>query len=260
MNLAAEYEEQFSWRPWNRIFDEVPLQAGQIVLDLGCGVGDQARELASRGCKVIGLEVNQELIDAAVLKRLPNCEFRLYDLRGTASLDIKVDGIWSSFVAAYFTNLTELLSKWAYFLRDGGWIAITEIENLFGHEPLSSRTRSLFQLLAKDALAAGRYDFDMGGKLQGCLEQVGFNISKLLTPQDQELSFDGAATPQVIDAWRRRFQRMPHLKALCGLDFASVQEEFLSCLSRPDHVSTAKVVSCIATKIGSVRGESWPIP
>lgn len=231
------------------------MQVGQIVLDLGCGVGDQARELASRGCKVIGLDGNQELIDAAVLKQLPNCEFRMYDLRGTANLDTKVDGIWCSFVAAYFTDLTEFLSAWAHFLRDGGWIAITEIENLFGHEPLSQRTQGFFQLLCKDALAAGRYDFHMGSKLQGVLEQSGFNILRLLTLPDQELSFDGTAAPKVVDAWRRRFQRMPHLRALCGSDFASVQEEFLSCLSRPDHVSTAKVVSCIASKTSSVRGE-----
>lgn len=250
MSLAAEYEEQFRWRPWDRIFSEVPLRAGQVVVDLGCGVGDQARELASRGCRVIGLDGNQELIDAAVLKGIPNCEFRHYDLRRTAHLETRFHGIWCSFVAAYFTNLTAFLNGWAHFLRDGGWIAITEIDDMFGHEPLSPRTRSCFERLCADALAAGRYDFHMGGKLQGCLEKVGFKVLKVLTLPDEELSFDGAASPQVIDGWRRRFQRMPHLRALCGSEFGSIQEEFLSCLSRPDHVSTAKVVTCVARKIG----------
>jgi len=249
MSPVAEYRQQFSWRPWNLILDEVPLQAGQTVLDLGCGVSDQAREIVSRGCKVIGLDGNQELIDAAVMKQLPNCEFRTCDLRKTANLGVKVDGLWCSFVAAYFTDLNEFLRRWAHILRGGGWIAITEIENLFGHEPLSPRTRLLLQNLAEDALVAGRYDFHMGGKLKVGLEQVGFGMSRLLTLPDKELSFQGAATPGVVDAWRRRFQRMPHLQALCGSEFASVQEEFLSCLSRPEHVSTAKVITCIATKI-----------
>jgi SAM-dependent methyltransferase len=219
MSIAAEYQEQFGWRPWNRIFDQVPLQAGQIVLDLGCGVGDQARELASRGCKVIGLDGNQELIDAAALKQLPNCEFRTYDLRRTANLHTKVDGIWCSFLAAYFTNLAEFLSTWSHFLREGGWIAITEIEDLFGREPLSARTRRFFQLLSKDALAAGRYDFHMGGKLQGCLEQVGFNISKLLALPDQELSFDGAGVPGFF---------VPVLVRETGRKGAEWQDRFLS--------------------------------
>jgi hypothetical protein len=134
--------------------------------------------------------------------------------------------------------------------KSGGWVAITEIEDLFGHEPLSSRTRWFLHRLADDALTAGRHDFHMGGKLQGYLEQAGVSVSRLLALPDQELSFQGAATPEVVNAWQRRFQRMPHLQALCASEFPSVQEEFLSCLSRPDHVSTAEVISCIGVKTG----------
>jgi ubiquinone/menaquinone biosynthesis C-methylase UbiE len=248
MSLAAEYRQQFSWRSWSLIFEEVPLQPGQTILDLGCGIGDQARELASRGCKVIGLDGNQELIDAAILEQPPNCEFLTCDLRNPPNLGIRVDGIWSSFVAAYFTNLVELLRRWSPVLSPEGWIAITEIDDFFGHEPLSPRTKSLLQAFADDALTAGRYDFHMGGKLQSCLAQAGFAVSRVLTLPDRELSFQGAAPPEVVEAWRTRFQRMPRLQAICGSEFANVQEEFLSCLSRHDHVSTAKVISCIAMK------------
>jgi ubiquinone/menaquinone biosynthesis C-methylase UbiE len=248
MSLAAEYRQQFSWRSWSLIFEEVPLQPGQTILDLGCGIGDQARELASRGCKVIGLDGNQELIDAAILEQPPNCEFLTCDLRNPPNPGIRVDGIWSSFVAAYFTNLVELLRRWSPVLSPEGWIAITEIDDFFGHEPLSPRTKSLLQAFADDALTAGRYDFHMGGKLQSCLAQAGFAVSRVLTLPDRELSFQGAAPPEVVEAWRTRFQRMPRLQAICGSEFANVQEEFLSCLSRHDHVSTAKVISCIAMK------------
>ena len=250
MSLAAEYRQQFKWRSWNIIFEKLPLQPGQIILDLGCGTGDQARELASRGCKVIALDANHELIDTASMEHPPNCEFLTCDLRNVPNLGISVDGIWCSFVAAYFTNLALLLERWTPLIKPGGWLAITEIDNLFGHEPLSPRTRSLLQGFADDALAAGRYDFRMGAKLQGCVAQAGFCMSQFLTLPDQELSFHGAATAEVVDAWRRRFQRMPGLRAFCDSEFAGVQEEFLSCLSRPDHVSTAKVISCIATKKG----------
>ncbi|MGD0368813.1 MAG: methyltransferase domain-containing protein [Acidobacteriaceae bacterium] len=250
MSLAAEYRQQFTWRSWNLLLEELPLQPGQTVLDLGCAIGDQARELASRGCKVIGLDGNQELIDAAILDQPPNCEFLTCDLRNPPDPDIRVDGIWSSFLAAYFTNLVEFLRRWSPVLNPGGWIAITEIDDFFGHEPLSARTKSLLQAFADDALTAGRYDFHMGGKLQSSLAQAGFAVSRVLTLPDRELSFQGAALPEVVEAWRTRFQRMPRLRAICGSEFANVQEEFLSCLSRPDHVSTAKVISCTATKIG----------
>ncbi|HKO11067.1 MAG TPA: methyltransferase domain-containing protein [Acidobacteriaceae bacterium] len=249
MTLAAEYRQQSQWRSWNLLFEELPLQPGNTILDLGCGIGDQARELASRGCNVIGLDANQELIDAALRERPPNCEFLLCDLRKPPNLGLQAGGIWCSFAAAYFPRLDEFLSRWTPLLKPGGWLALTEIDDLFGHEPLSPRTRSLLREFEADALAAGRYDFHMGSKLQGCLEQAGLAISQSLTLPDQEFSFQGAAEPEVIEAWRQRFQRMPRLREICDSEFGPMQEEFLSCLARPDHISTAKVISCIATRI-----------
>jgi hypothetical protein len=124
------------------------------------------------------------------------------------------------------------------------------IDDLFGHEPLSARTRSLLKGYAEDALTAGRYDFRMGGKLQGYLTQAGFVVSRVLTLPDQEPSFNGPATPEVVVAWQKRFECMTLLRDFCGSEFANLQEEFLSCVRRPNHRSTARVVSCIATKTG----------
>jgi SAM-dependent methyltransferase len=231
MNLPDDYRQQFPWRPWNLILDEVPLHPGQTVLDLGCAIGDLSRELASRGCHVIGLDGNPELIEAAIRAQLPNCEFRTYDLRKPPSSGIHVDGIWCSFVPAYFTRLSELLETWAPVLNPGGWIALTEVDDFFGHEPLSARTRSLFQTFAAEALAAGRYDFHMGSKLESCLTQAGFSVSRVLTLPEKELSFNGPALPEVVDAWRNRSHRMPKLQALCGTEFPQVHEEFLEPVS-----------------------------
>ncbi len=102
-----------------------------------------------------------------------------------------------------------------------------------------------------EALAAGRYDFHMGRKLRDYLERCGFAGSKVLTLEDQELSFDGPARPQVLDAWRNRFDRLKLLRDLCGPSFEQVREEFLGCLSHPNHRSKAKVYCCIATKKGA---------
>jgi ubiquinone/menaquinone biosynthesis C-methylase UbiE len=250
MTLAAEYRQQFGWRSWNLILQQLPLRSGQTVLDMGCGIGDQARELGARGCKVIGLDANEELINEATSAKPINCEFRTCDLRDVSELGIRADGIWCSFAAAYFTNLPELLRQWAQFLETGGWIAITEIDDLFGHEPLSIRTRSLLQDYAEDALAGARHDFSMGGKLQEYLTQAGFAVLRVLTLPDQELSFRGPATPEVVVAWRKRFERMTLLQKFCASEFENVREEFFSCLTRSDHLSTAKVVSCIASKRG----------
>lgn len=218
------------------------------MLDLGCGVGDQAAELVARGARVIGVDLNEELLRVAQARQLPGAEFRTADLRAVPDFGTRVDGLWCSFVAAYFPDFPAALSAWAGHLKPGGWIALTEVDDLFGHEPLSARTRALLEGYAREALAAGRYDFHMGRKLQTHLEQAHFAVSKVLTLQDQELSFDGPARPEVVEAWGARLDRMKLFRDFCGSDFEAVREEFLGCLERADHRSLAKVHGCIATK------------
>ena len=207
-----------------------------------------AAELVARGARVIGVDMNEELLREARSRQLSNAEFRAGDLRTLPDLGIAADGLWCSFAAAYFPDLTTALTAWARSVRSGGWIALTEVDDLFGHEPLSGRTRALFRAYAEGALAAGGYDFHMGRKLRAHLERSGFTVSKMLTLEDQELSFSGPARFEVLDAWRSRFNRMKLLRDFCGPDIDQVQEEFLGCLKRADHTSAAKIYCCIATK------------
>jgi ubiquinone/menaquinone biosynthesis C-methylase UbiE len=244
MSLSSEYKRQFGWRAWPAIFDALPSLHGQTVLDLGCGVGDLAAEFVARGARVVGVDMNEELVREARSRALSNAEFRVADLRRLPDLGIAADGIWCSFAAAYFPDLPAVLTAWARSLRSGGWVALTEIDDLFGHEPLSARTKELFRAYAERVLAAG-YDVHMGRKLRAHLEHCGFSVAKILTLDDQELSFSGPARPDVLDGWRARFDRMKLLRDVCGPDIDHVQVEFLDCLRRADHTSVAKVYCCI---------------
>lgn len=208
------------------------------MLDLGCAIGDQAAALAARGARVIGIDANDALLGEARARRIPNAAFLKGDLRHLPELDVEADGIWCSFAAAYLPDLAPVLADWKERLKRGSWIALTEVDDLFGHEPLSGSARELFATRAREALDAGRYDFHMGRKLRGYLERAGFTVVKALTLEDQELSFTGPARPDVLQAWRDRFDRMSGL--------STVRDEFLACLERPDHVSTARVVCCLA--------------
>jgi len=248
MSIADYYKRQFRWRDWPSIFGALPPLEGRTVLDLGCGVGDQAAELVARGACVIGMDMSQEVLQEAQSRHLPNSEFRLGDLRSIPEFGVAVDGIWSSFATAYFPDLPPVLAGWGRHLKSGGWIALTEIDDFFGHEPLSGRTKALLEAYARDGLAAARYDFHMGRKLQGYLEQSGFTVTNVLTVEDQELSFSGPAQPEVIDAWRARLDGMKLLQESCAPSFEQVREEFLECLRLPGHRSSAKVYCCVATK------------
>lgn len=246
MNLANEYRRQFRWCAWPAVFAELPPLEGTTILDLGCGIGDVTAEFVAHGGRVVGIDGNEELLREARSRRLLTAEFVTTDLRSALPIDVAADGLWCSFTAAYFPDLPGALAAWARHLRPGGWIAVTEVDDLFGHEPLGTQTKALLNAYAEDSLTAGRYDFHMGRKLEHHLQRSGFTVSKLLTLADQETSFTGRADPEVLEAWRNRFSRMRLLRDFCGVKMDQVEEEFLRCLEREDHSSVAKVYCCVA--------------
>jgi ubiquinone/menaquinone biosynthesis C-methylase UbiE len=248
VTLADYYKRQFAWRSWPVILDALPPVSGQTVLDLGCGVGDLAAALATRGARVIGVDLSEEMLTAARSRDLPQAEFRIADLRALPDLGVSADGLWCSFAAACFLDFAATLASWSRHLRPGAWAAITEIDDFFGHEPLGGRAKSLLQTYAREALAAGRYDFHMGRKLRGHLERAGFAVRTEMTLADQELAFDGPASEEVAGAWRFRLDGMSLLRQHCGSEFEQVREEFLRCLSDSRHRSEAKVYCCIAVR------------
>lgn len=152
MSLADEYRRQTAWRDFASAMAPLVDLRGQTVLDLGCGMGD--------------------------LRCLPD-------------LASRADGIWCSFAAAYFPDLAKVLAGWASLLRPGGWILLTEMDDLFGHSPLPGATRALLDAYAEDAIRNSRYHFRM----------------------DQELAFDGPADSDVFSAWRDRLAHRPSLPA-----------------------------------------------
>jgi SAM-dependent methyltransferase len=248
VSLADYYRRQLAWRSWEIVLDALPPLRDRTILDLGCGVGDVAAALAARGARVVGVDLSDELLDAARARAIPRAEFLHADLRAPLALDGEFDGLWSSFAAAYFTELTTALASWRASLKPGGWIALTEIDDLLGHEPLAAEIRALFESYAREALAADRYDFHMGRKLADHLARAGFTVTGTLTLPDRELAFDGPAGADVVEAWRTRLDGMKLLHDHCGPAFPAFREEFLACLARADHRSRARVCCALAVR------------
>lgn len=248
MDLAEEYRRQRAWRPWREILDALPPLDGRLVLDLGCGIGDQAELLAARGARVIGIDLSVELIEAAVRRGIPGAEFRVADLARLPDLGVAADGIWSSFAPAYFVDLAPVLASWSRHLAPGGWIALTEIDDLLAHEPIDDRSRELLAHYVEDVRRSQRYDFRSGRGLAAALERAGYSAIREWTIGDLELAFDGPTLPEVVAAWRDRFARMHLLAEHCGAEHGHVVEAFLAALSHPQHRSTARVVVCLARR------------
>ena len=244
MDIAAQYERQFAWRDWQTAYRGLPNLRGKKVLDLGCAVGTQSKVLAELGATVVGVDFHPELLAVARSKSISGATFLLGDIRDNFP-DESFDGIWSSFVAAYFPDLEPVLRRWRSALKPGGWLALTEVDDLFGHEPLPAPTAQTLKTFTTDALVAKRYDFSMGSKLAAQMKLAGFHGVKELSLNDRELSFTGPASREILDAWAARFDRMKFLQATVGKEFERLRKDFLECLAHPEHRATATVCFCV---------------
>jgi trans-aconitate methyltransferase len=232
MDLLAEYKAQDQWRDWDAMLERLPIVRGQTVLDLGCGPGSVSARLAVRAKNVVGVDHNAEFINAARQRCPKNCAFLRADLRTLDSQVIpSADGLWCSFAAAYFPDFAPVLKRWISRLSPRGWVALVEIDDLWGgHHPLPDDIRSALEEFEERLRTQGGYDFRMGRRLATVWN-------------DAELAFSGPAPAEILAAWRRRFDRLPVMKTYFGAKrFDQIANAFLESISRPDHRSTAAVV------------------
>jgi SAM-dependent methyltransferase len=224
----------------------VPLRPGERVLDLGCGVGDVTALLQRLGADVLGVDTNEDLLDRARLRH-PGVRFEKLDVNGLtpATFGI-VDGIWSSFVAAYFTNLDSVLSRWRECLVPGGWLALVEVDDLLGHAPLYPGITEQVRAFYDESRKPAGYDFECGHRLADSMSRAGLRVVTERVLRDDELSFDGPAQAEVLTAWRERLNRMAGLKRFLAARFAEFESAFLAALASAHHRSNARVFAVIA--------------
>jgi SAM-dependent methyltransferase len=80
----------------------VDLQAGQLVLDIGCGVGTFLRLVADRGARPFGLDASEALLDLAHT-RLPEAALQVGDMESLPYEDDTFDLV-TGFSSFFFAN------------------------------------------------------------------------------------------------------------------------------------------------------------
>ena len=229
----------------------LPVKDTDTILDLGCGIGHVSTLLSEQVFKVISIEANTKLLDEAKSRNSKdNIEYINQDLRNITENRVPlVDGIWASFVAAYFPDFSFILKSWLKLLKPNGWIAIIEINDLFAHFPLSLSTRESFKTFYKEERNKNHYDYEMGSKLTKLLVDEKLSILVNESRFDKELSFNGAADEQILKAWENRFSRLMALQEFFGKEkYSNIKLEFLDCLTKENHSCKAEVKFVVAKK------------
>ena len=127
--IAPQYAQAWSETPRGRaqreqVWREIDglFQPGDRVLDLGCGIGDDAVHLMSRDVKVFGIDSAPGMVDIAQNRGVDTKTMAIEDL---GSLEDVFDGAISNFGALNcVANLSELSEALARLIRPRGKLAL----------------------------------------------------------------------------------------------------------------------------------------
>src|SRR5271154_4091892 len=101
------------------------VRPGDRVLDIGCGEGVFAIELARAGAEVLGIDVAEEPLRRA-RARYPELDLRLVDGEGPWELeDASFDVVWAGEVIEHVADTASWLSEVRRVLRSGGTLLAT---------------------------------------------------------------------------------------------------------------------------------------
>ena len=114
-------QRQRVWRELDRLF-----HPGDQVLDLGCGPGDDARYLASRGVNVLGIDSSPAMVKIARERGVEAWRLAIEDLGWLEAEFVGAfDGALSNFGALNCVeNLAAVSSALARLIRPGGTLAL----------------------------------------------------------------------------------------------------------------------------------------
>ena len=250
MSLKTEYENQQKYRKWSLIVDKLPIKSDHVVAELGCGTGNFAEVLSKKIKEVIAIDLNQNLLEILQNKKILNITILQKDISNLNYIPKQVDGIFSSFAIAYFPNkMEQILKNWFDKLKNGGWIAIIEIDNLLrGHTPLSKETLNKLEVFEDKTRNNGIYDFRAGREISPILKDLGLEILLDENLEDSELTGSGILSDEIYTMWENRLNRLSFDKFFQKDEIESIKADFLSLLKSAKHINQTKVKFIIAKK------------
>jgi len=93
-------------------------EAGERILDLGCGTGALTAEIAERGAETLGVDRSEEMISQA-RKKFPALKFEVLDAR-ELRFNAEFDAVFSNAVLHWIPKAKQVIAGVAQALKPGG--------------------------------------------------------------------------------------------------------------------------------------------
>ena len=186
------------------LLDLLDAQPGERILDVGCGTGHQAAELAARGAHVVGIDADAAMLDVARAAH-PEVAFHRVDAQDRAAVRAVVDepgcdAVLSNAALHWMPRQDDVVGALAEALRPGGRLVV-EMGGAGNVARVTDAIRAARRDVGLDADLASSWTFPTPGEQAARLERHGFRV-RLVTLYDRPTALspgDSAAD------WARMF-------------------------------------------------------
>lgn len=152
------------------------------ILDVGCGYGRNAYYMASRGFKVIGIDLSDEMIKLAK-GSFPHIDFRLQDMRKLAFKPSSVDGVFASYSLIHLpkSDISLVLQLFNRFLTEDGVLYISlqmgRSQEIYAKVPVEQEETIFLNVFSLNEII-------------GLLEKFGFSITRQYDRPPKRLEYN----------------------------------------------------------------------
>jgi SAM-dependent methyltransferase len=177
--------------------DKIGVRPGMMCLDVGCGGGDVARELARRVCAtggVVGLDMDAAQLQIVraetAAQNIHNIDYQVADVTNPPSDLGSFDLVYTRFLLCHLTEPAEVLSWMVECLRPGGVLAVEDIDlsGMFCHPPLPAFDR--YVALMGEVIRRRGGDPLIGLNLPRMLVEAGLSIGGVAVAHPSDVAGD----------------------------------------------------------------------
>ncbi len=182
---ATDYDARFSFVTayGASLLDLLDPQPGERVLDLGCGTGHQAGELARRGVAVVGVDADPAMLEVA-RREHPAVRFVQADGQDASALreaaDGPVDAVLSNAALHWMPDQDGAVGAVAGILRPGGRL-VAELGGAGNVARLTAAVRAARADVGLDPDVPTSWTFPTAGEMAARLERHGLRVELLQT-------------------------------------------------------------------------------